>query len=82
MYYVYLLECADGSIYTGISDDVKRRFKDHKEGKGGYYTRARGAKKIIYTEACGSRSNALKREFEIKHWPRKKKLALIKKSRI
>lgn len=82
MYYVYLLECADGSIYTGISDDVTRRFRDHKEGKGGHYTSARGAKKIIYTEACGNRSNALKREIEIKRWPRSKKLNLIKKSRI
>ena len=78
MYFVYLLECGDKSIYTGITTDVNRRFKEHKAGKGGHYTRARGAVKILYKERVKTRSKALKREAQIKNWPRQKKLDLIK----
>jgi putative endonuclease len=80
MYFVYLLQCGDNSIYTGITTDVARRFAEHKNKKGGHYTASRGAKKIIYSERCATRSLALKREAEIKSWPRDKKirLALIK----
>jgi putative endonuclease len=77
MYYVYLIECGDKSIYTGITTDVVRRFEEHKSGTGGHYTRSRGAVKILYTERVKTRSKALKREAEIKSWPRAKKLALI-----
>jgi putative endonuclease len=76
-YFVYLLECADKSIYTGITTDVTRRFDEHKRGVGARYTRAHGAKKMLYFERHGTRSAALKREAEIKRWPRKKKLELI-----
>lgn len=79
MYYIYLIECADGTLYTGITTDVKRRFKEHQSGRGGAYTRARGVKKLLYSEKCGTRSEALKREAEIKSWPRDRKLVLIKK---
>ena len=78
-YFVYLLECKDGSIYAGITTDVKRRFQEHSTGKGGRYTRARGTRKIIYTEFQPSRSKASKREAEIKSYSRIKKLSLIKK---
>jgi len=78
MYYVYILECADHSLYTGITTDVARRFKEHKEQRGGYYTSAKKAVKILYTEECSNRSSALKREALIKSWPRQKKLDLIK----
>ena len=44
MYFVYLIKCKDGTIYTGITTDVKRRFVEHKEGKGGHYTRSRGSR--------------------------------------
>lgn len=78
-YFVYLLECKDGSIYTGITTDVERRFAEHKNGTGGHFTRAKGAKRILYTEEHPDRSSASKREAEIKKWPREKKLGLIKK---
>ncbi|MFH1657016.1 MAG: GIY-YIG nuclease family protein [bacterium] len=77
MYYVYILECKDGTLYTGITNDVSRRFQEHSSGKGGSYTRAKKVRKLLYTEECGSRSAALKREFEIKSWRREKKLSLI-----
>lgn len=76
VYFVYLLECADGSIYTGITTDVSRRLKEHKDGTGGHFTRAKGAKRILYKEKHPNRSAALKREAEIKRWSRAKKLAL------
>ncbi len=80
MYFVYLLECADASIYTGITTNVARRLIEHQtKPAGAKYTRARGAVKIAHTEAYRTRSQALRREAEIKSWPRQKKLALIKK---
>lgn len=77
IYYVYLLECADKSIYTGITTDLARRFSEHKKGLGGNYTRSHPVKKILYSWHCGSRSIAQKREAEIKSWTRAKKLQFI-----
>ena len=77
MYFVYLLECKDGSLYTGITTDVARRFNEHKSGSGGHYTSAKEAVRMAYAEAHPDRSTALKREAEIKRLPREKKLALI-----
>ena len=77
MYFVYILQCGDHSLYTGITTDVARRFGEHKAGRGGHYTRAKGAVKIVYTEKQPNRSLALKREAEIKRWPKHKKLALV-----
>ena len=79
MYYVYLIECQDGTLYTGITTDVQRRFEEHRDGKGGAYTSSKKVKKVLYTEKYPDRSSALKREAEIKSWKRNKKLALIKK---
>jgi putative endonuclease len=79
MYFVYIIECKDGTLYTGITNDVGRRLQEHKSGKGGSYTRAKKAGRLIYAEKCGNRGSALKREFEIKSWRREKKLLLIKK---
>lgn len=76
MYYVYLLECGDGSIYTGITNDLEKRLAAHKRGIGGSYTRARGARKILYSEAHPSKSAALKREAQIKRLKRSEKIAL------
>jgi putative endonuclease len=75
-YFVYLLECGDGSLYTGVTTDVKRRFAEHKSGVGSSFTRAKVAKRIVYTEQHPDRSSAQKREAEIKRWPRTKKLSL------
>lgn len=80
MYYVYLIECRDGTIYTGITTDVKRRFKEHSSGRGGAYTKVKKVKKLLYAEECKNRSVALKRESEIKGWRREKKLNLINNS--
>ena len=78
MYFVYLLECGDGSIYTGITTDVSRRFAEHKAGKGAFYTRAKKVVRMVYNERHPNRSSALKREIEIKSWPRAKKLSLAR----
>ena len=75
--YVYILECADKSLYTGVTNDLDRRLREHLSGKGGRYTRAKKALEVKFTEKHGSRSEAMKREKEIKTWSRKKKLALI-----
>lgn len=77
-YFVYLVECGDKSIYTGITTNVARRFNEHKNGKGGRYTNSRQVVKVLYTEQFKTRGKALKREAEIKRWPRDKKLNLIK----
>lgn len=79
MYYVYIIECKDGTLYTGITTDVQRRFKEHSLGKGGAYTRSKKVKKVLYIEKLKTRSRALKREYEIKNLNRKEKLNLIKK---
>lgn len=77
MYFVYLLQCEDGSLYTGITTDIERRFTEHQKGIGSNFTRAKKAKKIVYTEEQQNRSAALAREAEIKRWPREKKLRLV-----
>ena len=77
MYFIYILRCKDGSLYTGITNDVARRFEQHKRGQASRYTRAKGAGKIVYTEKVRSRGVALQREAEIKRWPRKRKLSLL-----
>ena len=81
MYFVYLIECKDGSLYTGITTDVARRFEEHKSGKGGHYTRAKGAVKVVYTEKKKDRSRASKREAEIKKYSRENKLSLLKRAK-
>jgi putative endonuclease len=78
MYYVYMLECADGNIYTGITNNLEKRFAAHKNKKGGAYTASHPVKRILYTERKRIKGAALKREAEIKRWPRKKKLGLVK----
>ena len=77
MYFVYVLECKDGSLYTGITTNVERRFKEHKDGIGGHYTSAKKAVRVVYTEQYPDRSSAARREAEIKGWRREKKLHLI-----
>ncbi len=78
MWYVYILLCEGGSLYTGISNNPKQRFLDHKNGKGGKYTRAHRPIKILYTEQLSDKSLALKRELEIKSWGREKKIRDLK----
>ncbi len=82
MYFVYILECADGSLYTGITTDVLRRFAEHQAGKGGHYTCTHKAIRIVYTEKQNDRSSASKREAEIKKLPTAKKHTLISTGKI
>lgn len=77
MYFVYILECADGSLYTGITTDVVRRFSEHQAGTASHYTRAHKAIRVVYTETCTDRSSALKRECAIKRLSKSEKMALI-----
>ena len=77
MWYVYIIKCADGSLYTGATTDVKRRFKQHKQGKGGSYTASHKVVKLLHQETLKTRGQALKREAEIKSWSRERKIKLI-----
>ena len=77
-YFLYIIECTNKALYTGITTDLKRRFNEHKTGNGGHYTAYNPAVKIRYSKKFPSRSAASKREAQIKKWPRTKKLALIK----
>lgn len=75
-WFLYILQCRDGSYYTGITKDLSRRLQTHNEGKGARYTRARLPVKLIYYESCPNQSRALIRESEIKSLPRKEKIRL------
>lgn len=76
-WYLYILRCSDGTLYTGITTDVQRRCEAHQKGKGAKYTRGRGPLKLVYVEFCGSHTEALKREVQIKKLPREKKILLF-----
>jgi putative endonuclease len=76
-YFVYMLECEDGSLYTGSTDDVERRFQVHLSGKGSKYTRSHKPVRVIYQEELADKSAALKREIAIKSLTRAQKLALL-----
>ena len=77
-WFVYILKCGDGRFYTGMTCDLDRRLKEHKSGRGGKFTRAFGVVKLLYSEECGSRSDAMKREARIKQMTRDKKRKLIR----
>ena len=74
---VYILECADNTFYTGITTNLERRLKEHESGKGAKYTRGRGPLRVVYTEGAVSRSEASKREAEIKSMDKAAKLELL-----
>lgn len=76
---VYILRCADDSLYTGIATDVARRLDEHQSGapKGAKYTRGKGPLKLVYQQEIGTRSAAAKEELRIKSLSRKQKLILI-----
>ncbi|XHE63139.1 GIY-YIG nuclease family protein [Arcobacter sp. KX21116] len=77
-YFIYMLECCDGSLYTGITTDVIKRLDEHNSStKGAKYTKARRPVKLVYEEASNDRSSASKREYAIKKLTRIKKLQLI-----
>ena len=76
-FYCYLLECADGTFYTGWTTDPPRREKQHNAGRGAKYTRARRPVKMVYVEELPSRADAMKRERVIKMMTRERKRKLI-----
>lgn len=77
--YAYILRCADGTLYTGWTNDLKKRLATHNSGKGGKYTRARLPVELVYCEEHDTKENAMRREWAIKHMTRQEKLALIQK---
>ena len=76
-WYVYILRCGDGTLYTGITDDVERRLAAHRAGKGAKYTRGRGPLELVYREEVPGKSAALRREIQIKRLRRGEKEKLI-----
>jgi len=77
MWYLYILRLSDGSLYTGITKDVEKRIKQHEEGNGSKYVRSRLPCNLAYIEEMENRSEALRREAEIKKWSKKKKEELV-----
>jgi putative endonuclease len=78
MHYFYILRCRDGTFYCGYTKDLAARAKTHNSGKGSVYVRTHGGGKIVYSEKFRSQGDALRREIEVKKWPRQKKSALVK----
>lgn len=78
-WYVYMVSCRDGTLYTGITTEVERRVAEHngRGKKGAKYTRVRRPVVLIYKKRCASRSDAAKKEYLLKHMTRKEKLTLI-----
>ncbi len=77
MYVVYIVSCADGSLYTGIARNLAKRLQAHKDGTGSKYVRARLPVTLVYTESQPNRSLATKRELQIKKLSKKEKDILI-----
>ena len=76
-WFVYILECGDGSFYTGISKNIEKRFEYHRQGNGSYHVKVLKPKQITWKEEHCDISSARKREIQLKRWTRRKKLALI-----
>ena len=74
---VYILKCADNSLYTGITNDLARRVEEHEQGIGAKYTKGRGPFQIAYTENCQDRAQASKREYALKRMTRAEKISII-----
>ena len=76
-WFLYILKCSDGSFYTGVTKDIARRFKMHEGGKASRYTRTRRPLELLYQEVCGTRTQALVREYKVKSFSKDQKLALV-----
>lgn len=77
MNYTYILECKDGSLYTGWTNDLEKRIKAHNDGKGAKYTKTRRPVKLVYFETFETKEEAMSREYAIKRFKRAEKLLLI-----
>lgn len=76
-WWLYMLRCADGTLYTGITTDVERRLAEHNSGKGAKYTRSRRPVEVVYREPCPDKSAALRREIAVKRLSRAHKCKLM-----
>jgi putative endonuclease len=74
IWHVYILECRDGSFYTGVTNNIDRRMKAHARGKGSKYVARKGFGRLLRTKPCKDKSEACKREYSIKQLPRSEKL--------
>ena len=77
-WYLYMVRCRDGSLYTGIATDVENRLADHRANKGAKYLRGRGPLKLVFKKRIGEKGRALKIEQQVKNLPRHKKEAIVK----
>jgi len=77
MNYVYILKCGDNTLYTGWTNNLEKRFEEHKLGKGAKYTKGRGPLEMVYNEAFDNKVDAMKREYSIKKLNRKQKDILV-----
>ena len=77
IWYVYILQCADGTLYTGITNDLDRRLKAHNAGTASKYTRVRRPVAMVYQEEIDTKGNALRRELQIKSMSRQQKMDLL-----
>ena len=77
MWHVYILPCADGTLYTGSAKNPQARAQAHNDGRGARYTAGRRPVSLVYSEKCDSQGSALRREHQLKRWTRRKKEALI-----
>lgn len=78
-FYVYMLRCADGTLYVGSTDNIERRVVEHQAGKGARYTRTRAPVRVVYLEALASRADAMRREVAVKRLGKKGKETLVAK---
>ena len=81
MNYTYIVKCSDGSLYTGWTNNLEKRIKDHNAGRGAKYTKARRPVVLVYKEEFQTKQEAMKREWEIKRLSRKEKLSMIENSK-
>ena len=76
-WFVYLLQCGDGRLYVGVTDDIGRRLAEHQQGRGGRFTKGVQPVELLYREVFSTQQEARSRERQLKGWTREKKLALI-----
>jgi putative endonuclease len=80
VYYTYIVECKDGTLYTGYTNDIDKRIKAHNDGKGAKYTKSRRPVRLVYRESFDTKEEAMSREWHIKKMSRAKKTGLIGKA--
>lgn len=80
MNYTYIVECSDGSLYTGWTNDLDKRIRAHNAGKGAKYTKSRRPVSLVYREEFQTREEAMRREWEIKQMTREKKMKMIREA--